>query len=93
MKARSMLLGAVATAVVASSTAFTTAQAEDMLYVPSLSYRTGAFAGGGIPFANGFADYFNMLNARDGYRNVDTNGPEKRSQGNRQQPDERGTHE
>ena len=42
------------------------AAAEDTIYIPSLSYRTGPFAGGGTPFANGFADYFNMLNARDG---------------------------
>ena len=42
------------------------ASAEDMLYIPSLSYRTGPFAGGGTPYANGFADYMNMLNERDG---------------------------
>ncbi len=42
------------------------AVAEDTFYIPSLSYRTGPFAGGGIPNANGFADYFNMLNERDG---------------------------
>jgi len=49
--------------------AFTTAQmaqAEETMFVPSLSYRTGPFASGGTPLANGFADYFNMLNARDG---------------------------
>jgi len=40
--------------------------AEDTLFIPSLTYRTGPFAGGGIPFADGFADYFNMLNERDG---------------------------
>ncbi|MBX2879069.1 MAG: ABC transporter substrate-binding protein, partial [Granulosicoccus sp.] len=34
--------------------------------MPSLSYRTGPFAGGGTPFADGYADYFNMLNERDG---------------------------
>ena len=34
--------------------------------VPSLVYRTGAYAPNGIPFANGYADYFNMLNERDG---------------------------
>lgn len=50
-------------AVVATSAP---AAAEDVLYVPSLSYRTGPFAGGGIPNANGFADYLNMLNERDG---------------------------
>ena len=36
------------------------------LVFPSLSYRTGPYAAGGIPFADGYADYFNMLNARDG---------------------------
>jgi branched-chain amino acid transport system substrate-binding protein len=40
--------------------------AEDTMYVPSLTYRTGPFASGGVPLANGFADYFNMLNERDG---------------------------
>ncbi len=40
--------------------------AEESLFVPSLSYRTGPFAGNGIPVANGFADYFTMLNERDG---------------------------
>ena len=36
------------------------------LFIPVLVYRTGAFAPSGIPIANGFADYFAMLNARDG---------------------------
>jgi len=36
------------------------------LVFPSLSYRTGPYAAGGIPFADGYADYFNLLNARDG---------------------------
>ncbi|MEM8813525.1 MAG: ABC transporter substrate-binding protein [Pseudomonadota bacterium] len=40
--------------------------AEDGLYVPLLTYRTGPFAGGGIPIANGMSDYLNMLNERDG---------------------------
>lgn len=34
--------------------------------VPSLVYRTGAYAPSGIPLANGYADYFNMINMRDG---------------------------
>ncbi|MEZ5650772.1 MAG: ABC transporter substrate-binding protein [Burkholderiaceae bacterium] len=38
----------------------------DELYVPSLSYRTGPFAASGNPIANGFGDYFTMLNERDG---------------------------
>jgi len=36
------------------------------LVFPSLSYRTGPYASGGIPLADGYADYFTMLNARDG---------------------------
>ncbi len=36
------------------------------LVFPSLSYRTGPYAAGGIPFADGYADYFSMINARDG---------------------------
>ena len=36
------------------------------LVFPSLSYRTGAYAAGGIPFADGYADYFTLLNERDG---------------------------
>ena len=36
------------------------------LVFPSLSYRTGAYAAGGIPFADGYADYFTLVNERDG---------------------------
>lgn len=59
--------GALALTVAATAT-FTVApaQAEDTLYIPALTYRTGPFAGGGVPIANGFTDYFKMLNARDG---------------------------
>ncbi|MFK7871444.1 MAG: ABC transporter substrate-binding protein [Roseobacter sp.] len=39
--------------------------AADLVF-PSLSYRTGPYAAGGIPFADGYADYFTMLNERDG---------------------------
>jgi branched-chain amino acid transport system substrate-binding protein len=36
------------------------------LSIPSFDYRTGPYAPSGIPYANGFADYFTMLNERDG---------------------------
>jgi len=36
------------------------------LVVPNLSYRTGPYAAGGIPYADGFNDYFTLLNERDG---------------------------
>ena len=47
------------------------------LVFPSLSYRTGPYAAGGIPFADGYADYFTLLNERDGGINgVKTSVPE-----------------
>jgi len=41
------------------------AMAQD-LHFPSLSYRTGPFAAGGIPFADGYSDYLTLMNERDG---------------------------
>jgi branched-chain amino acid transport system substrate-binding protein len=64
MPLKHLALGlAIATAMPA---AFATAQAEEGLYVPFFTYRTGPFAGSGIPYANGLTDYLNMLNERDG---------------------------
>ena len=39
--------------------------AAELVFV-GLDYRTGPFAPGGIPFADGYADYFTLLNERDG---------------------------
>ena len=50
----------------ARSALATQAQAQDSIYVPLLTYRTGPFAGSGIPIANGMNDYLAMLNERDG---------------------------
>ena len=38
----------------------------DELLVPTMSYRVGPFAANGTMVANGFVDYFMMLNERDG---------------------------
>jgi len=35
-------------------------------FIPVLSYRTGAYAVNGVPFANGTLDYIALLNERDG---------------------------
>lgn len=56
------------------------AMAEGEQYFPGLQYRSGPYAPNGIPFANGYADYLEMLNQRDGgindvrihYRECDT---------------------
>ncbi len=36
------------------------------LVLPWLSYRTGPYSAGGIPIADGFFDFFTLLNERDG---------------------------
>mgnify|MGYP001242119650 FL=1 len=38
----------------------------DEQFIPLLVYRTGAYAPSGIPLANGFNDYYNLINKRDG---------------------------
>jgi branched-chain amino acid transport system substrate-binding protein len=68
MKARTVtiavlaILVAVAPALGPSSVA---AQGKD-IFIPLLVYRTGPYAPSGIPIANGFVDYFSMVNERDG---------------------------
>jgi branched-chain amino acid transport system substrate-binding protein len=42
------------------------ASAQDGIYVPLFTYRTGPFSGSGIFIANGMRDYLTMLNERDG---------------------------
>ncbi len=42
------------------------AAAQNEQFIPSLVYRTGAYAPNGIPFANGVSDYMALLNERDG---------------------------
>jgi len=42
------------------------AVAQDSVYVPLFTYRTGPFAGSGIHIADGMHDYLRMLNERDG---------------------------
>ncbi|MFN3685584.1 ABC transporter substrate-binding protein [Salinarimonas sp.] len=59
-------IGAVAAAVLASGAAVVPASAQEGIFVPLLTYRTGAFAGSGIPIADGMHDYLRMLNERDG---------------------------
>ena len=53
----------LAGAMLASSAVM--AQAKEQFF-PLLSYRTGAYAPNGTPWANGKQDYLKMINARDG---------------------------
>src|SRR5215467_4528566 len=40
--------------------------AQQSIFIPLLVYRTGPYAPSGIPIANGFNDYWNLVNERDG---------------------------
>jgi branched-chain amino acid transport system substrate-binding protein len=59
------MLGAAFGAVMAG-TMTVPAVAQDSLFMPLLTYRTGAFAGSGIAIADGMRDYLEMINQRDG---------------------------
>src|SRR5687768_6355313 len=63
---KQLTLGAAVAALVGVPALLSSAQAQQGIYVPLFSYRTGPFAGSGLPIANGMADYLNMLNERDG---------------------------
>jgi len=58
-------IGAAFGAVLAGAMAVPAA-AQDTMYMPLLTYRTGAFAGSGNPIADGMRDYLEMINQRDG---------------------------
>ena len=66
MRMKSYLLGAAVAVAAGLPLLPATASAADGIYIPLFSYRTGPFAGSGIPIANGMVDYLNMLNERDG---------------------------
>jgi branched-chain amino acid transport system substrate-binding protein len=66
MRIRTLALGATLGCALAGTVLGAGAQAEDSIYVPLMTYRTGPFAGSGIPIANGMHDYLDMLNERDG---------------------------
>lgn len=65
MKIKSIALAAL----MASVGSVALAQAKDQFF-PVLSYRTGAYAPNGVPWANGFVDYLKLTNARGGVNGV-----------------------
>jgi branched-chain amino acid transport system substrate-binding protein len=66
MLIRTLLIVAVALAVGAGPLVGAVVAQDKVMFVPLLVYRTGPFAPNGIPSANGFNDYFNLINERDG---------------------------
>ena len=67
MKIKTLILAAVGGMVGLSGVAATSpVLADGEHFIPMLVYRTGPYAPSGIPIANGFRDYYKLINARDG---------------------------
>ena len=72
MTLRNLVIAASVACVGVSSALFTPAamsQAKEQFF-PGLPYRTGAYAPNGVPWANGYADYLKLVNARGGINGV-----------------------
>ncbi|MEQ1649342.1 MAG: ABC transporter substrate-binding protein [Hyphomicrobiaceae bacterium] len=63
MKKLTLSLAAAVTGVMSLAAP---ALAQNEQFLPALVYRTGPYAPNGVPFANGVADYWTMINERDG---------------------------
>ena len=63
MRVKSLALGL---AVVMAAPRVCRRTAEDGIYIPLMSYRTGPYSGAGAAIFNGISDYLHMLNERDG---------------------------
>jgi branched-chain amino acid transport system substrate-binding protein len=66
MRLKTFLIAMLAIAVAAGAMAMSARAQDKSIFIPLLVYRTGPFAPSGIPIANGFVDYFSLLNERDG---------------------------
>ena len=66
MSLRTIALGLAAATALTTFGAVAPVQAQETIFVPLLTYRTGPFAGSGVHIADGMADYLRMLNERDG---------------------------
>ena len=66
MKMRTLLIALTVLALAAGPLAGAGLAQDKTVFLPLLVYRTGPFAPNGIPIANGFNDYLNLINERDG---------------------------
>jgi len=66
MKLRNVMVAALVLALAAGPLATAAFAQGGSIFVPLLVYRTGPYAPSGIPIANGFVDYFTLINERDG---------------------------
>lgn len=73
MRLKQLSISFTAAACLVAPFAISPAAAEGEMVLPSLVYRTGAYAPNGIPFANGVADYITHLNQKGGVNGVKIN--------------------
>ena len=66
MKIKKLILSFLGATLAGGAIFAAPAMAQEEQFFPMLVYRTGPYAPSGIPVANGFRDYYTMLNARDG---------------------------
>ena len=68
MKHPLKLKAAVLALAVAGAVGFAedVAAADNEIFMPVLVYRTGPYAPNGVPWADGYVDYFKLVNERDG---------------------------
>jgi len=69
MQLRKLAIGVVTIGALGWTLGASEALAQNEQFIPRLVYRTGPYAPNGIPFADGYADYIDMINARDGGMN------------------------
>jgi branched-chain amino acid transport system substrate-binding protein len=66
MRLKAFLIGILAIAIASWPMATSAPAQEKSIFIPMLVYRTGPYAPGGVPIANGAIDYFSLVNERDG---------------------------
>ncbi|MDA0306338.1 MAG: ABC transporter substrate-binding protein [Proteobacteria bacterium] len=66
MKFRTLFLGLLGAVVAVTGVMSMKAAYAAEQFIPMLVYRTGPYAPSGIPVANGFRDYYTLVNKRDG---------------------------
>jgi branched-chain amino acid transport system substrate-binding protein len=66
MRNRILLIFVLAAAIAVGPLAGALLAQGGSIFIPLLVYRTGPYAPSGIPIANGFVDYFTLVNERDG---------------------------
>lgn len=66
MTARRLVIAVLALTLAAGPLAVPAPAQDKTSFIPLLVYRTGPYAPSGIPIANGFVDYFTLINERDG---------------------------